>query len=435
MAKLTRTTVEKAEATDRECFIWDDDPKGFGLKVFPSGTKTFVFQYRTPEGRTRRLTIGKWSDALTAEQARKQARELAREVHAGADPQGEKQARRAAKTLNELFDDYLASETFRGKAESTRAVDVGRINRHVRPLLGKHVAEKITTEMVKRMHRDIVEGKTAKREKTKARGLARITGGEGTANKAVLIISAAYKWAIGEGTVKSNPADGIKGVWKGGTRETIIDDPEQYRALFTALQQLEDEKRLRPAAGDAIRFIALTGARRGEATGLLWAWVNMKAGVVTLPPKVHKAGKKTGKPRIIALPAAAQAIIANQPEGKPDDYVFKPAKGSGPLSLAHDWPKVRERAKLPADLGLHGLRHSIGTTLAMSGASAVELMELLGHKQIETTLRYVHFAERARSTLAERAAALATAGLKNDEDEAEVLPMKKPGKRQQIVKR
>jgi integrase len=86
-------------------------------------------------------------------------------------------------------------------------------------------------------------------------------------------------------------------------------------------------------------------------------------------------------------------------------------------------------------LGLHGLRHSIGTTLAMSGASAVELMELLGHKQIETTLRYVHFAERARSTLAERAAALATAGLKHDADEAAVLPMKKPGKRQQIVKR
>jgi site-specific recombinase XerD len=85
---------------------------------------------------------------------------------------------------------------------------------------------------------------------------------------------------------------------------------------------------------------------------------------------------------------------------------------------------VRAEAGLPANLGLHGLRHSIATHLAVAGASAVELMETLGHKQISTTLRYIHFAESARSTLAERAAAVAMAGLNGTADKADVVELK-----------
>ena len=76
---------------DKERFIWDAEIKGFGLKIFPTGAKTFVFQYRTPEGRTRRYTIGKFSDTLTADQARKRAKDYAYEVHAGHDPYGRKE--------------------------------------------------------------------------------------------------------------------------------------------------------------------------------------------------------------------------------------------------------------------------------------------------------------------------------------------------------
>lgn len=330
-----------------------------------------------------------------ADQARKKAKDFAYEVHAGRDPMGEKQARRRALTVGELLDAYLASEAFASKAESTRAVDRGRIERHLRPLLGKHIADTLTAEDVKRAHKAIAEGKTAARVKTRLRGLARVTGGEGTANKAVLALSAAYKWAIEEKLVKSNPVTGMKGVWKTGERNTVLEDAKDYSRLFATLQQMQDQKRIR----------------------------------ITLPPKAHKAGHKTGKPRIIALPAEAQAIIARQPEGEPDTYVFRPAKGEGPLALGKAWAMVRAEAKLPPDLGLHGLRHSIGTHLAMAGASAVELMETLGHKQITTTLRYIHFAERARSTLAERAASVALAGLKGQMGKAGVSKLQgKKGK-------
>lgn len=427
MAKLTKTKVDAEKSGDNERFVWDTEIRGFGLKIFPSGAKTFVFQYRAPEGKSRRLTIGKYSDALTADQARKIAKDKAHEVHAGRDPMAEKQARRNALSVNDLLDLYVKSEKFAGNAQSTQAIDRGRMDRHLRPLLGKVIADSLTDELVLKTHREIQEGKTAARVKTKARGLAKVTGGKGTADKAMVLLAAAYSWAIKNKFAKSNPARSIP-VGQSGVRETIIGDAEGYSRLFTTLQRMQDEKRIRPAAADAIRFVALTGSRRGEAIGLLWQWVNLGSGLVTLPPKAHKAGHRTGKTRIIALPAEAQAIIARQPAGDPDSYVFRPSKGVGPLSLGSLWPAVRREAQLPAKLGLHGLRHSVATRLAMAGASAVELMEVLGHRQISTTLRYLHFAENTRGKLAERAASVAMAGLKGKTDKAGAVKMTKEKK-------
>lgn len=427
MPKLTKTAVDTARTGDNQQFVWDTEIKGFGLKIFPTGAKTFVYQYRNAEGVSRRLTIGRYSDTLTTDQARKIAKDKAFEVHAGRDPMGEKQARKNALTVGELLDLYVKSERFAGNAVTTQGTDRGRVDRHLKPLLGKVFADTLTDEQILKAHRAIKEGKTAARIKTKARGLAKVTGGEGTANKCVILLSAAYSWAIKNKFSKSNPAAKMQFATS-GVRETIVDSAEDYGRMFATLQKMQDEKRIRSSAADAIRFIALTGARRGEATGLRWQWVDLKSGLITLPPSAHKAGHRTGKPRIIALPAEAQAIIARQPGGDPDAFVFKPAKGTGALSLGNVWPAVRDEAKLPAKLGLHGLRHSVGTHLAMAGASAVELMETLGHRQIGTTLRYIHFAESARSTLAERGAAVAMAGLTGNTKKATVTKMRKRAK-------
>ncbi len=145
--------------------------------------------------------------------------------------------------------------------------------------------------------------------------------------------------------------------------------------------------------------------------------------------KAHKTGRKTGKPRIMNLPAAALAIIQRQPAGEPDDYVFRPAKGSGCITLSRPWIEVHKAAGLPEGLGLHALRHSLASHLAMDGASSAELMAVLGHKQISTTLRYLHFAEQAKSALAERAASTALAGLADslNQPKAEVVPLRSKG--------
>jgi site-specific recombinase XerD len=72
---------------------------------------------------------------------------------------------------------------------------------------------------------------------------------------------------------------------------------------------------------------------------------------------------------------------------------------------------VRKEAELPPTLGLHGLRHSIASHLAMSGAQAAEIMTAMGHRQMSTVQRYIHFVNTAREALAERAASWLPAGI------------------------
>ncbi|MBN9249582.1 MAG: DUF4102 domain-containing protein, partial [Mesorhizobium sp.] len=89
MPKITKTTVDAAKPGKVRYFVWDTELKGFGLLVLPSGVKSYLFQYRTPEGRTRRATIGKHG-AFTAEEARAKADDLRRAVNKGGDPLNEK---------------------------------------------------------------------------------------------------------------------------------------------------------------------------------------------------------------------------------------------------------------------------------------------------------------------------------------------------------
>ena len=132
----------------------------------------------------------------------------------GGDPMGHKQKRQKALTVNQLLDLYLESPTFAKKAESTKYVDKGRIERHIRPLLGKQYADLLSPDSVRRAQNDITKGKTAANVKTKARGVAKVTGGKGTADKAVLVLRAAYSWAVSEGILKDNPFEALdtKGV-------------------------------------------------------------------------------------------------------------------------------------------------------------------------------------------------------------------------------
>jgi integrase len=187
----------------------------------------------------------------------------------------------------------------------------------------------------------------------------------GTAREAIALLRVVFNWA----KVKPNPCDGIK-LGSTGIRDTILEDANDYARLFETLDRMETERRIRQPVADAIRLIALTGCRRGEAANLRWAHVELKRGRIVLPPNSHKSGRKTNKPRIIPLPAAAQAIIARQPQGEDQDFVFAPAKGDGALALSRIWANVREEAGFSKRLGLHGLRHSIASHLAMGGAQA-----------------------------------------------------------------
>lgn len=410
-------------------FIRDTDLSGFAILVLPTGAKSYTYQYPAPGGRSPRVTIAKVG-TLTPEQARRLAEEMAVKVKSGGDPRAEKQAAREALSTSEVFDLYVKSERFAEKAPATQSNDRTRFERHLKPLLGNKMADTLTTEDARRAMRSIIEGKTrADRKTDKPRGRSRVRGGDVAARDCIALARSAWNWARSERLVKGeNPFAEIR-LAQSRQRETVISEPEQWKALFAALDRLESIKTISEPTADVFRLLALTGARKSEIAGARWRHVDMKAGTITLPPREHKTGRKTGKPRVITLPAIGQEIVAKQPAREPDDLIFKPARGVRPINLQRPWELVRTAAKLPDELTIHGLRHSLATALAVGGAQAAEIMAAVGHRQISTTARYIHFATNARAALAERAAAPALAGLAAaaGKPSAEVVPLDRKG--------
>lgn len=411
MPKITKTLVDKSQPKKTRYYVWDSAIPGFGLVVQPSGTKSYCYQYRTPEGQTRRMGLGKHG-VITPDQARKLASEKQNEVSGGGDPLSKKRALKNALFVTDLLNSYAASAKFEEKAELTQQYDKGRIRRHLIPTLGKKVAEKITSDDLRKAFKDIEQGKTAKTEKTGHRGLARVTGGPGAARMAIRLLKSAYSWAMEQGLIKLNPTLGFK-VGQDAKREATLTQAE-YRKLFETIDKLENEHKVRGPAADAIRVIALTGARRGEITGLRWRHVDLKKGVIVLPINEHKTGQKTQENRIIGLPAAAQALITKQPAGEQNSLVFKPSSGNNPISLSKPWRLIREKAGLKSDIGLHGLRHALASQMAIAGAEAAQIMAVMGHRNITTSQRYIHIAQDARADLAEKAAAGISAALSGE---------------------
>ncbi len=92
--QLTKKTVEQLKAdASRDQWRWDAKLNGFGVRVKPSGCKTYVVQYRNVHGPTRRFTLGRHG-VLTATQARKEALKILAEVAQGRDPSAERRAKR-----------------------------------------------------------------------------------------------------------------------------------------------------------------------------------------------------------------------------------------------------------------------------------------------------------------------------------------------------
>jgi hypothetical protein len=171
MAKIMKRTVDALQPEpDRDVFAWDSELRGFGVRVKPSGVKTFLVQYRNAEGRTRRLVLGQYG-ALAPEAARDLAREKLTAVAKGEDPSAERHAVRAGMSVAEVCDWYLEqAETGRilGRNRrpikaSTLEMDRSRIETHIKPLLGSRLVSGLTLKDIEGMQADIAAGKSSPR--------------------------------------------------------------------------------------------------------------------------------------------------------------------------------------------------------------------------------------------------------------------------------
>jgi len=178
MVKITKRVVEAAEVGERDYLIWDDELPGFGLRVFSSGKRSYVIQYRT-RGRSRRYTIG-LHGAWAPETARREAKVQLGRVAGGDDPVEDRQLDHKAITVKELCTRYLADlqaglilgKGGRPKKASTIITDTGRIERHIIPLIGTRRVKDLTKTDINKVLKDIMAGKTRVSVKTKPRGKA-----------------------------------------------------------------------------------------------------------------------------------------------------------------------------------------------------------------------------------------------------------------------
>src|ERR1700721_2527854 len=144
--KLTKRSIAKLrpDPGGRDVTYTDTKLPGFGLRVMPSGVKSWTLHYRNKYGQLRRITLGRETD-LAPEKARGMAEERRGEIRKGKDPSAEKRAARAAETVSELCDQYLEASKGIIKA-STLAMDRSRIKCHVKPLLGSRRVETLTAK-------------------------------------------------------------------------------------------------------------------------------------------------------------------------------------------------------------------------------------------------------------------------------------------------
>jgi integrase len=282
------------------------------------------------------------------------------------------------------------------KRASTLAVDRGRIDRHIKPLLGAISVAAVTRHDVERFLHDIADGRTAGKTKTKARGLARVTGGETAANRSVGLLGAIFTYAVRGDMRPDNPVRGVT-LFSDRRRERRLSDDE-YAKLGDALR--EAEKTLWPAAVAAARFIALSGFRRGEVLSLNWSEIDLARRTATL------ADTKTGK-SIRPLSRAACGLLRGL--SRTSDLVFPASRGDGRMSgFPKFWARIARLGALPSDVTPHVLRHSFASLASDLGYSEPTIAALVGHAGRSVTSRYVHSADAvllaAADTVADRTA-------------------------------
>jgi integrase len=390
--------VEATKAAERDVFLWDDAVKGFGARIYPSGDRSYVFQYK-PKGSTRatRMTIGPHGP-ITVEQGRALALQLRAEVVSGGDPLMTAIAKRSAPTMREVAERYLAEHADVHKRPSAAAADRRNLRLHVLPQLGALRIRDVTRQHISELHHSLRATPT-------------------NANRVLALVSTLMNKAEAWGLRSdgSNPCRHVRR-FREVKRERFLSMAELAR-LGETLVEAELSGTEPAAAIAALRLLAFTGARRGEILELRWEHVDLEYGCLRLP--VSKSGAKT-----IPLNVQALDVLGRLRERSRDtEWVIPGARqGRRFVGLHRVWARVRESAEL-GNVRIHDLRHSFASMAAGSGLSLPVIGRMLGHRVPATTARYAHLADDPLREASEVTAAR-IAGAMAGNATADVIPLR-----------
>jgi integrase len=364
MKQLTKTKIDAIQAKEKTFWVWDPGLPGFGVRVLPSGVKSFAVRIRE-SGSQKLITLGKVGVTDLDE-----ARERGRQIISGL---------KLKKPLIEILGSQAGSPTIAELAKQHMALAKIKLttreayqtfwDAHIVPRLGKKQVGALTPLDVAKFHAEV--------------GKRSIF----SANRCVKLLAKAYNDMNGWGhpwPKIANPAENIE-KFKEHSTERIL--------THALAKKLNDELARRVNEDEynytswLLMILQVTGLRSGEWRKTPWDWVNFDASQLELP--TTKANRK----RIVPLDHRIVRILKMIPRYRnskwifpsidnPNNFIGKPKK---------QWIGIKKICGIDPKFRAHDLRHTFASmALVQGGLSIKEVGDLLGHSQISTTGRYLH---------------------------------------------
>lgn len=360
---LTKRSVDALDPQAKDAIYFDDEVKGFGLRVSPQGLKTYLIQYRAGR-RTRRVKVGRHG-TLTVDEARKRARELLGAVAKGLNPAAEihdhRRAPRIAEACERFYNEHVELRCKAStKAEYRRAIDL-----FIRPAFGAF-------KVVDVIRADIVQFHHDNRNRPYQ------------ANRTLGVLSKMFNlmeiWGMRPDG--SNPCRHVP-KYPERKRESFLDLYEMAKLDQTLQACLNDGSESSQVVG-AFYLLMFTGCRLSEIQFAKWGYVQGKS--LCLPDS------KSGAQRI-PLSREALQVLERIPRLADNDFIIAGTIAGQAISdLQKPWRRIRHRAGFDT-LRIHDLRHSFASNALQQGADLFTVGKLLGHSQMQTTMRYAHIAD------------------------------------------
>lgn len=377
-ADTVRTRREAVRITDRlvkaleppakgNRVTYDDKLSGFGVRVTSAGKRAFVLNYYF-KGRERRITIGAYPE-WTVLAARKRAEEFRLKIANGIDPLEEKQAAYVAPIMRDLFQRYDA-EYLPRLAPRTAADVRAMFGTFILPRLGAKKVEDVTFSDCEALHRFISKDRPVR------------------ANRVHEVLRRSFNLAIRWGWITDNPAARVERNTEHKRARYLT--AEEIGRLVEALNGHHQR-----ASCDAIKFMLLTGCRRGEALGARWdqfdpslrVWV--KPAATTKQRREHRVPLSSMASSLLHERRAARDALPEADPLRLSPFVFTGDEGRALVDVKRTWAAVSKAAGL-GNTRMHDLRHTFASIAVSQGQSLPVIGAMLGHTQPQTTARYAH---------------------------------------------
>lgn len=361
--RLTKRVVEAERSSSKPHFIWDADLKGFGLKVFPSGTKTFVVQYRSSEdNRTKRRAIGKFDSPWTCQAAREEAARILHLVGLGQDPKPRASAN--AEFLPDTFEAFsecfLSQYAARNWAPRTIEMHRSNVERWLNPILGNLRIDKITRKDVTKVLDQVEPSKPA------------------LPRNLFVLMRTMFNWAVDRGDLDKSPAAGMKPPRPPAERHHILSDEEVIVVAFAALK-------FGPVWGGLIHMLLWTGQRLREVAEADWSEFDRESKLWTIP------AERTKNRREHVVPLNRPALftlddIVGTSEWPKSGFVFshkpgRPVSGFSRMKKQFD-DSIAELGEAVRPWRLHDLRRTVATNMQRLGVRFEVTEAILNHVSI-----------------------------------------------------